>query len=60
MGRPSDSFRLCTSCGELLGIGGEPIEFEWNIFLGFTSLQILQKIQNDLQERNIKQEQFGD
>ena len=53
-------FRLSTSYGELLGIDAEPIEFEWNIFPGFTSWQIVQKIQNDLQERNIEPEQFGD
>ena len=29
-------------------------------FPGFTSLEILQKIQNDLQERNIELEDFGD
>ena len=49
--------QLSASCEETLGIDGEPVEFEWNIFPGFTSLQILQRIQNDLQKRNI--EQFG-
>ena len=39
-------------------IEGEPIEFEWNIFPGFTSLQILTKIQKDLQDRNIEPEHF--
>ena len=53
-------FRLSTSYGELLGSDGEPIELEWNILPGFTSWQILQKIQNDLQERNVEPEQFGD
>ena len=33
---------------ELLGIDEEAIESEWNVFPGFTSLQILQKIQNYL------------
>ena len=28
---------------ELLGIDGEAIELEWNIFPGFTSLQILEE-----------------
>ena len=37
-----------------------PIEFEWNILPGVTSLQILQKIQGDLQGRNIEPENFGD
>ena len=31
----------------------EPIEFEWNIFQGLASMEILQKIQKDLQDRNI-------
>ena len=53
-------FRLSTSYGELLGIDGELIEFECNIFPGFTSLQILQKIQTAPQERNIEPEQLGD
>ena len=53
-------FQLSAPYGELLGIDGEPIEVDWNIFPGLTSLQILQTIQNDLQERNIEPEQFGD
>ena len=42
------------------GIDGEATEFERNIFPGFTSLQILQEIQGDLQERNIELENFED
>ena len=42
-------FQMSAPCGELLGIHGEAIEFEEKIFPGFTSLQILQEIQNDLQ-----------
>ena len=45
---------------ELTGIDGEPIESEWNIFPGFASLQILQEIQNNLQKRNMKLEEFTD
>ena len=45
---------------EMTRIDGEPIEFEWNVFPGFTSLQILQEIQNNLQKRNIKPEEFTD
>ena len=44
----------------LLGIDGEPIEFEWNIFPGLTSLEILQRIQKDLQDQNIEPEKFED
>ena len=32
---------MSTSFGEFLGIDRELIEFEWNIFPGFTSLHIL-------------------
>ena len=53
-------FQLTTSCEELLGIDGEPVEFEWSIFPGFTSLQILQRIQNVLQQRNIEPEKIED
>ena len=45
---------------EFLGIDGEAIEFEWNILPGFTTLQILQQTQNDLQSKNIEPEQFPD
>ena len=53
-------FQLSASYEKLLGINGEPIEFEWNIFPGLTSLQILQRIQKHLGERNIEPENFGD
>ena len=33
----TDSYR------ELFGVDGEPIEFEWNVFPGLTSLEILRK-----------------
>ena len=36
------------------------VSFEWNIFSRLTSLQILQKIQGDLPERNIEPEKFED
>ena len=51
---------MSASYTELLGIVGESIELEWNHIPGFTSLQILQKIQNGLQERNIEPEKFTD
>ena len=31
-----EEFKMSASYKELTGIGGEPIEFEWNIFPGFT------------------------
>ena len=53
-------FRKSTSYRQLLVIDGESIEFEWNIFPGQTSLESLQKIQGDLQDRNIETEKFED
>ena len=35
-------------------------QFEWNILPGFSSLQILQNIQEDLRERSIEPEKFID
>ena len=51
---------MSASCRELLGISGEAIELECNIFSGFTSLQILQETHNDLEKRNIEPEKFTD
>ena len=53
-------FQLSAYYIELLGIDGERTEFEWNIFPGLASLQILERIQNDLQEQNIELEEVGD
>ena len=36
-----EDFKMSPSCKELLGIDGEAIEFEWNIFPRFSSLQIM-------------------
>ena len=47
---------LMQNCWE---IDGEPIDFEWNILPGRTSLQILQGIQSDLQGRDIEAEEIG-
>ena len=41
------------------GIDGEPIRFEWNSFPGFTSIEILKKIQKDLEARQIKPGELG-
>ena len=43
---------------ELLGCDGQSIEFEWNIFPGRTSLEILWKIQEDSQGRSIEPRDF--
>ena len=49
-------FRQSFSYRELLGIDGEPTEFEWIIFPGLTSLEILQKVQTDLQDQTLNLE----
>ena len=51
-------FRRSNANRELFGIDGEPIEFEWNLFRGFTSWQILQKIQEFLGARQTSPEEF--
>ena len=52
---------MSSSYKELLGIDGEPIEFEWNILQGyFRHCRFFRQIQNDLRERNIEPEKFKD
>ena len=51
-----EEFKTPASYKEPPVIDGEPIELEWNILKGFSSLQLLQKIQNVLRERNIEPE----
>ena len=55
-----EEFKMSVSYKDLVGPDGEPTEFEWSILPGLTSLKILQKIQNDLRERNIEPEKFTD
>ena len=42
---PIREFHQTNEYAELSGIDGEPTEFEWNIFPGSTSIEILRKIQ---------------
>ena len=51
MEKPDQRIPPIKEYAELSGIDGEPIEFEWNIFSGFTSIEILRKIQEDLEAR---------
>ena len=53
-------FRHSKGYKELLGIDGEPIEFEWNIFPGHTTLQILEEIQDRMAVRQTSPEDFED
>ena len=39
-------------------IEGEPMEFEWNIFPGFTTLQLCNKVQELMSKMSEKPEQF--
>ena len=52
---------MSLSYKELLGIDGEPLEFEWNVLPQFSSLQILQKIQDDCENgtSNLRNSQTG-
>ena len=55
-----EEFKMYPSYKELLGIDGEAIELELNIFPGFSSLQILQEIQGDMKRKRIEFEEFTD
>ena len=39
-------------------IDGEPLEFEWNIFPGFTTLQLCNKVQEFMSKMSVKTEEF--
>ena len=39
-------------------IDGEPMEFEWNILPGFTTLQLVREVQEFLSKMNKQQEEF--
>ena len=43
---------------ELSGLDGEPMEFQWNVFPGFTSIEILRQIQRDVNVRRINSDHF--
>ena len=47
-----EDLKMYPSYKEVVGIDGEKIEFEWNIFPGFSSMKILQEIQQDLERKN--------
>ena len=46
-----EDFQQSNEYVEGSGIDGEPIEFEWNIFSGSTTIEILREILNDLSVR---------
>ena len=51
-------FRSSSECRALDTIDGEPMEFEWNIFPGFTTLQLCYKVQEFLSNRSTEPEDF--
>ena len=51
-------FRSSPKYRALDTIDGEPMEFEWNIFPGFTTLQLCNKVQEFLSNMNINPEDF--
>ena len=53
-----DWFMNSSQCPELDRIHGEPMEFEWKNFPGFTTLQTLAEIQNMMSEIQCEPEQF--
>ena len=53
-----DWFMNSSQCRELDRIDGEPMELEWKIFPKFTTLQILNEIQNMMTETQCEPEQF--
>ena len=55
-----EKFKMYPSYKEPLGLGGEAIEVEWNIFSGFSSLLILQEIQQVLKRKSIEPEKLTD
>ena len=55
-----EDLKKCSSYQDAVGLDGEAIEFEWNIFPEFSSLSLLREIQNDLETKNIKPEDFKD
>ena len=49
-------FRSSSEYRALDTIDGEPMEFEWNIFLGFTTLQLCNKVQELLLRLSVEPE----
>ena len=47
-------------CKELERLNGEPLDFEWKIFPVATALELLHRIQKDLEGKRIRPESFSD
>ena len=51
-------FKSSSECRALDKIDGEPMEFEWNIFPGFTTLQLCYKVQEFLSRMSVEPDDF--
>ena len=58
MGRQVDVVQMFTQYRALDTIDGEPMEFEWNIFPGFTTLQLCYKVQEFLSKMSKQPEEL--
>ena len=55
-----EDLKKYSSYQDAVGLDGEPTDFEWKKFPGFSSLSLLREIQNVLETKNIKPEYFKD
>ena len=55
-----EGFRLYSSCQDAVGIDGEAIEFKWKFLSGFSSLSVLEKIQQDFETWRMQPEEVED
>ena len=53
-----EHLKMYSSYRDAVGLDGESIEIEWNIFPGFSSLSLLREIQNDLETKKIRRGVF--
>ena len=58
LGRQIDVVQKFTTIQSFDTIDGEPMEFEWNIFPGFTTLQLWHKVQEFLSKLSVTPEKF--
>ena len=51
-------FKSSSEYRALGNIGGEPMEFEWNIFPGYTTLQLVREVQEVVSKLSVQPEHF--
>ena len=54
------SWKMYSSFRQVQGLDGEPIDFEWKNFTGFSASQLLRTIQKDWEGKHIIPENFSD